>query len=141
MKPHSKKHTEEEVIAAITGACGIKKTIARRLHVHRNTLDRYLVTMPAAGRFYQEEMDGIGDMVEEVILDAIRAGDTKVAMWYASHKLRDRGYAERQEVTGADGADLRLFVVLAPPPEETKEEWVAKYQHELAGNGKLYGNN
>ena len=97
-KTRKKKHTADAVIAAIRGSAGIKKTIAQRLNIHRHTVDDYLLVFPSVATAYKNEIDAIGDMVEEVILDAIRAHDLETARWYAKTKLRHRGYSERIEI-------------------------------------------
>lgn len=91
------KHTAEAVTEAIKGSAGIKATISRRLGCHRNSIDRYLAVYPSAALAYKNEVEGIGDMVEQVILEAIMDKDVETAKWYAKNKLKERGYTERVE--------------------------------------------
>ena len=46
------------------------------------------------------------DAVESKIYKKIDEGDTTMLIFYAKTKMKDRGYVERQEVTGADGKNL-----------------------------------
>ena len=102
------------VIAAIKGSSGIKSTIARNLGVDRNSIDSYLKRWAEARKVYQEEVDGVGDKMESIIIiDAIRNQSVGTAKWYARFKLKDRGYVERQELTGADGHEVTIRVVYA----------------------------
>ncbi len=125
--PRKKKKTAEVVVAAIDGSGGIKATIARRLNIHRDTVEHYLRIYPTAALAYKNEVDGIGDMVEATILEAIKNKDIETAKWYAKNKLKDRGYSERVEHTGEDGKPMK-FIVEVPPRAETAEEWVQQYQ-------------
>ena len=102
----NKKHNANDVIKAIEGSAGIKTTIAKRLGVHRHTVDRYLEWYASALEAYQDEVESNGDLAEAVILNAIKEKDVNTAKWYAANKLKDRGYAERREHTGANGGPL-----------------------------------
>ncbi len=63
-----------------------------------------------------------------MIRDAIVNGkDVQTARWYAERKGRSRGYAARQEITGADGGEIAVrqklevtvqYVDAAPQDEE-----------------------
>ena len=109
------------VIAAIRASFGIKSTIAKNLGVDRNTIDRYLKRWAEARQVYQEEVDGVGDKMESIIIiDAIRNQSVETAKWYARFKLKDRGYVERQEVTGADGNEVTIKVVYADSGNPSK---------------------
>ena len=92
-----RKHGAEAVVTAITDSAGIKSTIARRLGVHWNTVDRYLLMYPSAALAYKNEVESVGDFVEAVILESIKAKDVETAKWYAKNKLKHRGYSERYE--------------------------------------------
>ena len=105
------KVSADRLIVAIKGTGGIKHAIAVSLGVHRNSIDNYLRRYPTARIAYEDEVQNIGDMAENVIFQNIKAGDVDSAKWYARMKLKDRGYVERQEVTGADGGDIVIKVV------------------------------
>ena len=47
-----------------------------------------------------------GDFVESALLKKIQNGDTAAIIFYCKTKLKDRGYSERNEITGKDGKDL-----------------------------------
>lgn len=104
------KHTAEQVIDAIKGSGGIKLSIARRLGVHRNTVSTYIARWASVRVAYEDEVESVGDLAESVIIKAINKEDVQAAQWYARMKLKSRGYVDRQEVTGADGGDVRIVV-------------------------------
>jgi hypothetical protein len=111
------RHPVEQIIRAVEGSGGIRATIARKLSVHRHTVDNYLSRFPTVREAYDQEVAAVGDDAESVIIDAIRIEkDIDTAKWYARMKLRDRGYVERNEVTGKDGADIVIREVVVHEP-------------------------
>lgn len=101
-----KKHTIEEVITAIQGSLGIKHRIAQKLNIHRNTVELYLKRWEGAREAYNNEVNTVGDMAESVIIRSIQKEEVETAKWYARMKLKDRGYIERQEISGSEGSSL-----------------------------------
>jgi hypothetical protein len=104
------RHTVAEVITAIDDSSGIKMDIARRLKVHRNTVENYLNRYPTARAAYNREVETVGDIAESVIIKAIRNDDIETSKWYLRMKAKDRGYTERHEITGKNGADVGVVV-------------------------------
>ncbi len=102
----STKHTLEQVLVGIAGSLGIKKVIAQKLNIHRNTVELYLRRWEAAREAYNEEVNTVGDMAESVIIRSIQHEEVETAKWYARMKLKDRGYVERQEISGPEGGSL-----------------------------------
>lgn len=47
-----------------------------------------------------------GDFVENQLLKRIKDEDTTAIIFYCKTKLKNRGYIERSEITGADGQKL-----------------------------------
>ena len=114
------KHTLEEILTAINDTGGIKAMIANRLQVHRHTVDNYLSRYATAQQAYDEEVAKVGDMAEDVIIQAINKNDVETAKWYARMKLKERGYSERQEVTGKDGGPIASTVIVHWPEAEVE---------------------
>lgn len=112
------KHKAADVIAAIEGSDGIKSVIARRLKVHRNTVNRYLDRYASAQEAYDEEVERIGDVAESVVIKSIKDGEVDTAKWYLRVKLKDRGYIGRQEVAGVPEAPLYVINWKEPDRED-----------------------
>ena len=61
-----------------------------------------------------EEVDpkeSFKDFVELAAVKKIKEGDTAMIIFAAKSKLKDRGWVERQEITGADGDKLNAITV------------------------------
>jgi len=52
------------------------------------------------------------DFIESKLIKLINEGDTAATIFAAKTQLKDRGYIERQEITGADGNELNFNVSL-----------------------------
>ncbi len=96
----------QDFIAAIPKSGGIISTIAKRVGCDWNTAKKWCTEKPTVRQAYEDECESLLDMAEGVILKSIQGGDSADAKWYLTRKGKGRGYAERQEITGADGGAL-----------------------------------
>ena len=74
------------------------------------------------------------DYCEGMIFQRIRAGSDRMIIFYAQTQMRDRGYGNKQEITGADGADLIKSVEIDLSELSTEELLL---YHKL--NSKVHG--
>ena len=98
------KITMKAFKAAEKGLFGNISAIAKKLGVSRKTLYRFLAATPEAAECIAAAREEFDDIAEESIRKKIMEGDTSMLKFYASTKLRKRGYSQ-------DDADD------APPPE------------------------
>ena len=105
-KKSNEKFTVSKVTKAITGTGGIKTQIAKNLGCHRFTVDNYIGKYATIKKAYEDERNRIGDMVEAKIIEKCVEGDCGMLRFYARTKLSDRGYVERQEISGIGGAPI-----------------------------------
>jgi hypothetical protein len=104
-------YTAEEVVKAIENSRGFVTTIAKnlgcsRVHVYR-LIDKYATAKEAL----ENEREGVKDFAEGKLIQQIDAGNITAIIFYLKCQGKDRGYVERTEITGADGAPLKVEFV------------------------------
>ncbi len=102
--------TAEQVVAAIHGSKGFVTVVGKRLgcsarHVY-NLLDKYATARDALA----DERESMRDFAEGMLYKRIEEGDTTAIIFYLKTQGKDRGYVERQEVTGAGGGEVNIVV-------------------------------
>ena len=91
--------------------------------IGRTTLKRWREEYPEFAEAISDAMEDVGDIIESALFKRIERGDTTAIIFAAKTRLRDRGYQERRELTGADGAPLVPNIVFEgelSPEEEAK---------------------
>lgn len=101
-----RKYKAAEVIEAIRGSGGVKAKIAERLGCHRNTVSNYIDNYATVAEAYEEETATTLDEAEHQLIKAVRNGEPWAVKYTLSTKGKERGYTERQEITGAEGGAL-----------------------------------
>lgn len=114
----SKGYTKAKTITAIKGSAGIITTIANRLGCTWNTAKSLTDRWPETIEAMKDERESVLDMCEGTLFKAVKEGDTGSAKWLLSTAGKDRGYVERQEVTGKDGAPALALTVSFVDPDE-----------------------
>ena len=104
------KLTVAQVKKAIPGSGGIISTIAKKLGVEWHTAKTAIDNSAVLTQLYNAERESILDMAEGVLFTNVKAGDSQDAKWVLSRLGKNRGYAERQEITGAEGGPLLIQV-------------------------------
>lgn len=116
-------YTAQQFIDAIPKSAGIISTIAARVGCSWATARKYINEYSTVKAAYDAEAQKPLDMAESVIYGNINAAYAKLkanekagirgetvdsadAKWLLSRKGKDRGYVERQEVTGKDGGPV-----------------------------------
>ena len=107
-RPHFPKEKFEK---AIEGCNGILKVVANRVGCSRATVENYFDLYPDLRQQFADSRMALVDTAESVVVDTL--GDTGnpklrfAAARYITGTLgKDRGWAERRELTGADGQNL-----------------------------------
>jgi len=109
-KKNGQRYSTAQFIAAIDGSGGIVTTIAKRVGCSWNTAKKWIDEYPTVAAAYSDEQETINDMAEGMLMQSIRKGNTQDAKWWLSRIRKDR-FAERREVTGADGSDVQIINV------------------------------
>ena len=101
----SRGFTAAEVKVAIKGSGAIMSTIARRLNCDWTTAKTYVEKWESTKKALHDEDQKIIDLAEGTLYASIKDGNTQDAKWLLA-KRRKGKYADRQEVTGADGGAI-----------------------------------
>lgn len=103
-KPQYKK---EDWVQAIKNSQGIKSVIHDRLGSDYKTLMRYIEKYPELQELIDDEKRKMDDFAESKIYKLIKEEDRTMIIFYAKTKMKNRGYAERTELTGKDGGSIK----------------------------------
>ena len=95
-----------DLLQALANTSGIVSSACKAANVSRMTYYRWYNEDPD----FREKADDIKelqkDFAESLILKKMKEGDTTMIIFYAKTQMKDRGYTERNEITGKDGEDL-----------------------------------
>jgi AcrR family transcriptional regulator len=105
--------TAEKIIPLIDEYTGNLSMVARKLGVSRTTLYRFLSDKPTVRLALEEAREKMIDNVESKLYSKALAGDTTAMIFFLKTQGKQRGYIERQEVTGADGDAVKIVVEYA----------------------------
>lgn len=94
---------------------GILKTLKKEYDVEltRNAIYERKYTDPDIEAAFVEAEENTADLAENRLVSAINDGDMRAVMFYLKTKAKKRGYAERQELVGAEGQPIQVTDPLA----------------------------
>lgn len=125
---HHTKAKKRAMLEALQKSLGIVTVAVRSLESDREkaeNLRRYHYSWLKTDDTYRQEVDSIADIAldfaESKLHKQIEKEDTTATIFYLKTKGKKRGYIERQELTGADGAQLAAPKVIVLSPEAAKE--------------------
>lgn len=120
MNKKQKAAKKEAILQSLRGTLGIINSACAQAGVSRKTYYNWIREDPE----FAEKADAIietqKDVGEAALLKLIRDGDTAAIIFYAKTKLKDRGYVERQEITGKDGEPIRNTIIQVPDNDTAK---------------------
>lgn len=123
------RYKAEQIAEALRETKGMTTLTARRLGCDYMTVRRYLDKYPTLAVLQKELTEQMGDAVELALYDeAVNKRNTAALIFLAKTKFKNRGYIERQEVTGAEGGPIAINIVGipardAPPVAEVESEF------------------
>lgn len=127
---NSKENLKPKFLEAFERHLGIISPSCREVGIDRQTYYNWRELDPDFDKACKEIEETQGDMVENRLLTRINEGDTIATIFYCKTKLKNRGYVERQELTGKDGEQLRQTVIQVADKDTAK----------LLGNIQAKGN-
>lgn len=102
------KVTAAQAAQAITEKKGFITQAAKRLGISRRQLHRLINKHPTVKEALTDAREEMKDFTEGKMYQKIADGDTTMIIFYAKTQMKDRGYVERQEVTGAGGGAVQI---------------------------------
>lgn len=109
---------------------------AAALKVDRKTLYSFIERNPELEDVRSEAKESMLDLAEDRLFGLINTGDIRAITLYLKTQGKDRGYTERQEITGRDGGALVARQEAATLKDLSPDE-LAKLTQELLALGKV----
>jgi len=105
------KYTPQEIIDALEVSRGLIAPAARNLGCSRDTIRKYLAEYPEVAKAKADMREAVTDSAESSLYRAIEDREAWAVCFYLKTQAKDRGYAERAEVTGPSGAPVKIRLV------------------------------
>lgn len=122
------KFTVEQVEEALRQGAGLKNGAAKILDCSPSTITNYIKRYKKLKNVIEEAKEATLDMAEAQLINLIQDGDRTSIIFFLKTQGKDRGYVERQELTGSADGDPIHYVVEAPPLIEDYEQWAATFK-------------
>jgi hypothetical protein len=103
---------KQAMLEALTLSFGVIAHAAKQVGIDRTTHYTWLDDDPGYKAAVADLKEYKKDFIESKLIKLINDGDTAATIFAAKTQLKDRGYVERSEITGADGKDLNYTVTL-----------------------------
>lgn len=111
----TERYTTEQVIAALRQAKGMVTIAAQALKCEPRTVRNYIDRYPTVKQACDDERAQVLDIAELRLYQAIQDREPWAITFTLKTIGKDRGYVDRQEVTGANGAPLlKGYVGVSP---------------------------
>jgi hypothetical protein len=101
--------TEDQVIEAIKGTCGIISNISEKMGCCWTTAKKYTEMSDRVRLAYSNECERVIDKAENKLQAAIDSGDMQMVKWYLATKGKRRGYVEKQEIDHSGNINIAVI--------------------------------
>jgi len=105
------KFTAQQMITAIEKANGNLSVAAEYLGCTRKTVYRYVNKFSTVKDALEDSRETSVDFVENKLMKAIKDGNITAMIFFLKTQGKHRGWVERQEITGKDGAPMEINTV------------------------------
>jgi transposase-like protein len=106
-----RKYTRQQIIDALAESMGMISPAARKLGCSRNTISSYMKEYPEIAEAIEDANEEVNDIAELKLLDAIKRGEAWAICFRLKTKAKNRGYVEKGELTGTNGAPIAIRLV------------------------------
>ena len=101
---------KKAILEALEKSLGVVTTACKIVGVGRTTFYQWMKDDEDFAR-QVKDIDNIAlDFVESKLFENIKNGKTSETIFYLKTKGKNRGYVERQEITGADGMPTKFEI-------------------------------
>lgn len=109
-KSNKIQHNKKALLDALEKSLGIVTTACKLVGIDRTTFYRYVKEDEEFAKAVKDIDNIVFDFVESQLHKQIKEGNTSAAIFFAKTRMKNRGYIERHEVTGADGSGITLNI-------------------------------
>lgn len=107
-----------DIADALTKSKGIVSQAAKMLGCSRVTIYKYIKEYATVQQAVEDARESIIDFAEVKLYEQINEGNMTAIIFFLKTIGRNRGYVERQEVTGANGGAIEVKHVTTLTDEE-----------------------
>lgn len=123
----NEKVTKGQLLSAIKGSAGNVTVILERLKKEYGiTITRDAIVWRRSNNeeiaeAFKQEKERTKDFVENEFFKQVKNGNMTAIIFYLKTQCKDRGYSERREITGADGASLQMGEIKIYIPDNGRD--------------------
>lgn len=118
--------TNAQIAQALEQKAGNIAQAAKALGVTRQTLYNRIQKSTQLAQTVVDEREGMVDIAESALRREVINGNITAIIFTLKTLGKERGYVERQEITGADGGPLRFTADDANQAKRELDEWQEK---------------
>lgn len=105
----TERYTVKQVGDALRASAGVRSIAAKKLGCAPTTVSEYIKRHEDLEDLTEEIVQGTIDLAEASLIKHIGDGNLTAIIFYLKTKGRDRGYAERYEMSGIKGGPINLM--------------------------------
>ena len=129
------RYTAAQVAQALTTTKGLIFLAAKRLRCSPDTITNYCNRYPSVQAVRDAMRGQLVDLAEQKLWESIQKGEAWGITLCLKTIGKDRGYVERQELTGTDGTAMVLRVVYENAPVIDVTPTVPQIEYSQNGQG------
>ena len=124
-----RQDTADRIIKALGECQGLLTMAARRAGVSYTTINRYVHDFPSVAQAVHEAKESLLDFAEGKLFTAMKEGNMTAIIFYLKTQGKIRGYIERQELTGANSAPMKVEIsVVSERAKQLTEKIIKGYE-------------
>ena len=115
-KKQQKQHIKKEsFLEALEKSMGIVSQATKKVGIDRTTPYRWMKEDSEFEDKVMEIQNVVGDFAETKLYELVNDGVPSAVIFLCKTKFKNRGYVERQEITGMDGKNLDINIEVIYP--------------------------